>query len=714
MPYISIRIRLIAVNDIKRDVFETLYLKRPSKSRSSKSSSESFRGVEDMPANNVEKSQFNGNTYRKSKHSQLSNFKEEEPAPSETKSESKLKKYLFGSTEKPSSVEKNGDENKKSVPIDDPFKTVTINSLRRSFRDSFLQSSKPKKDRQHQPLWFIDVTKDKEPTPQPAPKPTPRYSKAEDSDNLYENTKPEKKVSSISRKETFRVDEKPNKYSNSSLDRKQTFRVDTKPDKYSGSLGRKETFRIDDSSLERRRKAYEPVRVEIISPKADRNKVVPIAITAPYSALNDVQERARRTNGYSASNDEPSRGSYSPDRSPVRRNTAQTPSTTSYAPNRDSFRGDTEYQRPKPTLFSSTNFDAGDEFSHDNQNDYAPPPTHARFSHIRNLDSIKLPNDYAPGVNRTVVTVGAPTDHSQRYAAPYRDASPTRDPYYSSFRSQNDDFDRRYDAFSRRSLKDTRSIPDDTYRSPLKVGSFRSMFERKPSDDYRSTHRSLFRNTDEIDHGRYDVTDEPQRKPQTQSYQSWRNISTRPFTTRDDVDPNYRSFVPYHNYDKTNYPAADDRPSRKDNNRTTININYNYNSPPTTGGSYSSSYRTRNDPSPIRSRNDPSPIRSRNDPSPIRSRNDPSPIRSRNDPSPVRSRNDPSPTRRAPSALTSMPSLKSSRDKSNGNKNRSVNFPSVEYEVRLISPNYETTSRRRTRPSATASNADWTFNKVHV
>lgn len=685
---------LVAANNIKRDVFETLYLKRPSKSRSSKSSSESFRGVEDMPANYGEKSQFNGNTFRKSKHVPSDYLKEEPPmrssgTPDSNKSDTKLKKYLFGVSEKPKPAERTVVENGESGAKDDRFKTVTINSLRRSFRDSFLQSSKPKKEREHQPLWFIDVTKDKELTP----KPQPRQFKDEDSDNLYENTKTDRKTS-ISRKETFRVDEKPTKYSNTSLTRKETFRVDEKPTKYSGSLGRKETFRIDDSSrsptthsLERRKQSYEPVRVEIISPKSDRSgKLVPVAITAPYSALNDVQEKTKLANGFSAADDHTDytpRHNYSPERSPTRKKFSHVPSSTVYVPHRDSIRSDDEQPRGNVSpskygnSYDKTEADDESRTSRNHLNDSLDgerSSARPQFTNIRNLDSLYLPNDYGPNVNRTVISVGPQADRS-RYSA-YRDASPKRDPYYSSFRSQNDEFDRRQETYSRRSLKDIRSNPDDSPSKPsFRMSSLRSVFDRKPSNDYRDVYKAGrgYRESDEVDRKYNDLDD----RKSNWAHQSWRNISTRPFTTREDIDPNNRSFVPYYNYDKDRYPEQDDRLPKKDNNRTTININYNYNanhSPLTAAGNYSTNPYERS----------------------------------------KRNQIDPSPTRRNPSALTSMPSLKSSRDKSNGNKNRSVNFPSVEYEVRLISPNYESTPRRRVKPTGTTSAADWTFNKVHV
>lgn len=691
-------------------MFETLYLKRPSKSsRSSKSSSESFRGVEDLPTNFVEKPQFNGNTFRKSKAVPLDHLKEEKltkspGTPDSTKSDSKIRKYLFGSFEKSKPSEKEAATNGSK---DDRFKTITINSLRRSFRDSFLETSKPNKGREHQPLWFIDVKGEKEATPKPSsPKAAPRPSKIDEPDNLYENTKPVKTNGSLSRKETFRVDEKPKKYSNGSLERKETFRVDEKPAKYSGSsLGRRETFRVDTHldeapspvayAVERRRHGStdrqkdEPVRVEI---KSDRNgKVVPVAVTAPYSALNDVQERIRSAGRYRVANDSPRyhpQESSSPDRSPTRKKYSH---LRTFEQN-GSFRGDDDYSNKSsaPRTYSYGQSDEREasrpvnNYSTDYNESRDRSPVRTLFSKRDvEVESPYRTSNYKP-VNRTVIAVRQRTDQP----SPYRGPSPVQEPSYQPYaKHQNDSFARRPDT-TRRSLKDPRDYSDESYSSKpaLRIGSFRSAIERKPFEENHGTYtRSrntprAFKDLDDIDqkYSKYRNGDDHFNK-NNWAQQSWRNISSRSFSAKEDVDPEYRSFVPYQKYEGDEPDHDEYSPKRENNNRTTININYDYN--PTHSSPSSAVYLTNRRESPSRNHINPSP------------------------------------TRRNPSALTSMPSLKSGRDKSN--KNRSVNFPSVEYEVRLISPNYESNPRRRVRSTNNGggvggSTVDWTFNKVHI
>lgn len=697
---------LVAANNIKRDVFETLYLKRPSKSsRSSKSSSESFRGVEDLPTNFVEKHQFNGNTFRKTKATPFDHLKEEKlikspGTPDSTKSDSKIKTYIFGSSEKSKPLDKTVVTNGSK---DDKFKTITINSLRRSFRDSFLETSKPNKGREHQPLWFIDVKNEKEATPKPpSPKPSPRPSKIDEPDNLYENTKPFKTNGSLSRKETFRIDEKPKKYSNGNLDRKETFRVDEKPTKYSGpSIDRRDTFRVNthhDKSqspvtftVERRRHGSsdrqkdEPVRVEI---KSDRNgKVVPVAVTAPYSALNDVDEKNKSTGRYRAKAGSPRyqvQSSSSPDRSPTRKKYSQ---LRSFEQNGSS-RNDDDYLNKSSTpqtnshdqpdgrdILNSKKFYATDYENRDRS------PVHTQMP-SREVDNPYRSSNYKPA-NRTVITLQQNNDNPSQN----RESLSAQEPYSPYSKYQNDTFARRSDTFARRSLKEPREYSDESANRPaLRIGSFRSAIDRKPLEEsYGAYNRSqnsvrAFKDLDDIDrkYSKYQNGDQRFNK-NNWAQQSWRNISSRSFSTKEDVDPEYRSFVPYQKYENDWPNQNDNPPKRETNNRTTININYDYNptNSPTTAV-YLTNHRE----------------------------------------SPTRNHINSSPTRRNPSAITPMPSLKSGRDKTN--KNRSVNFPSVEYEVRLISPNYESSPRRRVRSSnntngvSGGSTVDWTFNKVHI
>lgn len=601
--------------------------------------------------------------------------------PESNKSDSKPRQYLFGSLEKPKNTDK---VTKEYGGKDDRFKTITINSLRRSFRDSFLESSKPNKGREHQPLWFIDVKDAKKQSP--SPKPAPRYHKnvANDSENIYENTKPLRGKSSISRNETFRVDERPAKYTGSSLSRKETFRVDEKPESVRKSVAYGSESRRSGSSDRRK---IEPVRVELISPNSDRSgKLVPVGITAPYSALNDAQERARHSMRSEPVDD------YHPYKSSSREHSSNRPHARKYnetqSYDREKGRNEeypTEYPR-KSTLSSKyhRSFDHTDVSDSPNlarshlstsRSDHDRSPTRKQFSSSRAgipEEQSYDPSDYAKPASKSVIEL-KPRDDSPPSA--YERGSSSHGQYR---KDHNEDFTRTNDMFARRSLKNTRSNPDELYtKQPYRIGSFRSAIDRKQVDaspePYKPANRPYlgFKDMDEID-TKYSKYEDNEDQVANRSPQSWRNISSRPLSTRDEIDPSNRSFVPYHNYDKQ--PNDDDQPTRRENNRTTININYNYNT----------NYGPTKDEYPTNPYTYPSDSTTRNQTN--------------------------SPIRKQPPALTATPSLKSNRDKPN--KNRSVNFPSVEYEVRLISPNYESSSRRRVKPSTNA--VDWTFNKVHI
>lgn len=264
---------------MNKDVFETFYLKRPLKSSHS---NDSIRGVDDSAQsfarlNNISLSNDNGCPSLSKKASSEHLEKLEIIKPRE---------YLFGSTidrkakDQPEkkNVYKHNDNNTTSNNeniYSDRFKTITINNLRRSFRDTFLDSAKPAKGREHQQLWFIDV-KDKQEKPKDNIKKSIKNSNWQpiNDDTSYGND-----GRRVKRNGTFRVDNgigEGSKYI--ALDRNKTFRVnrDQSPDQ-----PMKRCSSIDsDSSFTKNYNS--PSKMSL------KGKFVPIAVTAPYSASIDT------------------------------------------------------------------------------------------------------------------------------------------------------------------------------------------------------------------------------------------------------------------------------------------------------------------------------------------------------------------------------------------------------------------------------------------
>lgn len=616
---------------MNRDVFEPLYTKRPSKSpRSSKSSTDSFRMVDDSIESTP--TQFDSSTYRKSKSkpSALSKFNDDKATKktaigdsyypnSSTRSEkSKPRPYLFGATFGRSSSNKI-DSEKENVHAnggkdDDRFKTITVNSLRRSFRDTFLESSKPAKGREHQPIWFIDV-------------------------NDENGKKKSDSKRAVGRHDTFRVEKESVPSPSNALGRRETFRINGReyiPSSAGNSLEHKRSPSVDSNHSARR--SMGPIRVDILNTSVgnDRSgKMVPVGVAAPYSALNDMADQSTR---YSASR---SHDHQSP-RTESRASTRSRTQNSSYDPYEGDSHRPTSSFVPKQLNYSSSPEEHSYRPTERRSATYSPSRKFAVDSSRDSPDAININNANRPVPENKFISAR------------------------QSFRDLN--------------LGPERSaISRPTYQ----IGSFRSVHDTKS----KSGGQKFFGDHDPDIDDRH-KSSKPLNDPDRHDWphQSWRNISSRPFNrdTENKEEPENRSFVPYYNYSKSrqydqtskNTTNTNQNHKNNNNNRTTININYNYNLSPTKPND-------NNDQTTIPTHaltNDYS--------------------------------NETILKRREP-IETPLSTLKAAKPKEKPSKNRSVNFPSVEYEVRLISPNYDTKPRRRDSWKSKPSN-DWTFNKVHL
>lgn len=533
---------------------------------------------------------------------------------------SKPRPYLFGATFGRSSSNKI-DSEKENVHAnggkdDDRFKTITVNSLRQSFRDSFLETSKPAKGREHQPIWFIDVKDEKD------------------------KKKSEPKRPSIGRHDTFRVEKESISSPSSGLSRKETFRINGReyiPSSTGNSLEHKRSPSVDSNHSARR--SLGPIRVDILNASigSDRSgRMVPVGVAAPYSALNDILDQSHK---HSASR-----------------------------PN-DHYSPRTESQLSSRNRNHNSAYDSYEEDSH------RPKPT-AYVPRKLNYSSSPDERSYYPNERRS-----ATYSPSRKFAVDSSADRPSRDSP-DAIQIKNRPVPENKFISARQSFRDLNLGPERStaQRPTYKIGSFRSVHDTKP----KPSGTKLFGDNDQ------DISDRqyPSKSPNDLdrndwAHQSWRNISSRAFNR--DIDnsdePENRSFVPYYNYnkysDRQNDPSNTNTNQNHNNkNRTTININYNYNLSPT---------------KPINHTSIPSNALT----------ND------YNNETILKRRTEPIETPLSPP--------KPMKQKEKPSKNRSVNFPSVEYEVRLISPNYDTKPRRKdTWKSKPSSAHDWTFNKVHL
>lgn len=186
-------------------------------------------------------------------------------------------------TRRPSNIDNN--EPNTTADDSDRFKTITINHLRRSFRDSFLDSAKPAKGREHQQLWFIDVNDKRERhTANESHATNGEYQDFEEkhfarhaancdnNDNV--GTIQAKSSSSVKRNETFRIDSKAigNNDKRTTISRHSTFRINKNRSPTPESIAGDQSNSPECD--------YSPGHLSNLNKK-------PIAITAPYSALND-------------------------------------------------------------------------------------------------------------------------------------------------------------------------------------------------------------------------------------------------------------------------------------------------------------------------------------------------------------------------------------------------------------------------------------------
>lgn len=588
-------------NNVSKDVFEAFYLKRtPKSSHSSKSSNDSIRGVDDLAPSHVRSSLILPSSSKSQSHFSGKSL-------STRSDKSKPRQYLFGSTfdrkakDEPEkeNIYKNNHRNNNNSNNNfnnnnnnsDRFKTITINSLRRSFRDSFLDSTKPAKGREHQQLWFIDVNDKREKTPAESRESIEKLSKNSNWHPITDYNDEDVKYDGggsrrVKRNETFRIDNNGtgNERRNTSLNRHETFRInkDRSPER-SPSVESNGSLTMNS------------IRAPIKAPS--NRKLVPIAVTAPYSASNDADYQSRSL------------------------------------VNREPFGGlkNTDHNRYN----DSDHEDSAQNYRHDNDDEVSNSRDHSPMRFNKS-------NQFKPRTNsttKTIIEIKAPQNDEYSYTS--RDPFESRSiPERQSFNDFNTTFDR-----------------PSANRS---YASLRTKFEPSGQNNRPKFSNKSYDTVDTRDGNDSDLYIPSRPKPT----EPWRNISSRQLSE----NTTNRSFVPYRsNFDKYNDHKF--TPKTTNSNRTTINIDYNYNNNPNSRQSYDP---TKNAQRPEQ------------------------------------------PQRHAFSIpLTTPPDKTPPAIKTKPNKNRSVKFPSVEAEVRLISPNYDTKPRRKESWKSKPAN-DWTFNKVHL
>lgn len=585
-------------NNVNKDVFETFYSKRASKSsHSSKSSNDSICGADETTPTLNKPNPYSANG--RPPHTPATIYKYNSPAKnslnfyigklsSDRSKNSKPRHYLFGSTYDQTNEDEPEKENiyTNADPTNsDRFKTITINNLRRSFRESFLDSTKPAKGREHQQLWFIDANDDKQQSKQFESNNNSFKQSTKTIDNATDPYENRHRIN-VKRNETFRIDnvESPLRSKpTTALDRRQTFRVNR-----------------EQSPARARERLRTPPADSNNSYSLTTNKVIPVAVTSPYNSLNDIGDNKRSATF-------------------TRRNrfTEQCYKHNHFDANED----DDNVIEQCPEYVDDKR--ASHEFSSSRDNSPLGHDKHINYNAKPNKMLIEFKSTDKPS-------------YGYSYAA--------RDPF------ENRSFP------DRQSFHDFNNDTIDRPRANRSYASLRSKLEQAGPNLRSKPISNSYRN--DVD-GSTDNLANPYKMCSNKPNEAWRQISTRQFNNNDSKTEN-RSFVPYRN--------KFDQPKSNNNcNRTTININYNYN---------------MNAPS----KKDP-PIEMK-----------PDYFNEYDIPMPVNK---------------SMSAIKSNSGKDKSNKNRSVKFPSVECEVRLISPNYDTKPRRKESWKSKPSN-DWSFNKVHL
>lgn len=591
---------ILANSNVNKDVFETLYSKRASRlSHSSKSSNDSIRGADDRTPTLNKPNPYSINdrpshapvaTNKYDSSSKNSHNFDNGKLSSNRSEKSKQREYLFGSTFNQTYKDEPEKENiytNANPTNSDRFKTITINNLRRSFRESFLDSTKPAKGREHQQLWFIDANDDKQ------------QSKQFDSNN------------NSFKQSTKIIDNATNPYENRhrfKVKRNETFRVDNDESplrlKPTTALERNETFRVN------RKQSPVGARERLRAPSVDSNnsyslttnKVIPVAVTSPYNSLNDIDDNNRSAT-FTRKN----------------RFTQKNYKYNHFDENED------DYNVIEQNLEYFNNKCSSPEFSSHREN--------LPLRHDKYINYIAKPNKMLIELK----SIDKPSYYGYNYA--------TRDP------------------FEKRSIPERQSFHDfnnDTVERSRAHRSYASLRSKLEQTGSNLRHKPISNSYDEVD-GSTDNLAKPYKMCSNKPSEAWRRISTRQFNNNDS-DTENRSFVPYRNkFDSY------DRPKSNNNcNRTTININYNYNMN-APNKKYPSTEMKSNNEYEI-----------------------------------------PTPMNKSTSAIKSN----GSKDKSN--KNRSVNFPSVECEVRLISPNYDTKPRRKEKPRIYSWKSKPSNDKVHL
>lgn len=513
----------------------------------------------------------------------------------------KPQEYLFGSTfdrktkyerEKENVYEdyhnnatnnsKSNNNNNNNNNNSNRFKTITINNLRRSFRDTFLDSSKPAKGREHQQLWFIDVKDKRDEAKDNVDKRNKSNSNWQpiDDDDKYvaENCR-------VKRNETFRIDNNSKGPKNNAVSRRETFRInrDQSPirsHERNPSVDSNSSFTINHHSPNK--------NVSV------NRKMVPIAITAPYSASNDTDYHS---------------------------NSLFSQNHLREAENR-------EYSR-----FADNDDDSGHEGT---SSQYMYATKH--LSNPRNQSPMRYSKQH---------TFDVPIGSTAKTVFEIKSKEKNR----ITQRNGNNG----HDSFENRSILERQSFnnfntPFERIRGNRPYTSLRNKPEIEQTDSYNRDY-DVVDAKEHNDHNSYNPLESKPLEP-------WRKISSRKL-----FDSENRSFVPY----RSDYRKNDDSPNKTNNsNRTTINIKCDYDSNSKLGNEHQQNFQ----------------------------------------------RNKPAHTHTFSIPLTANNSPSVRRTKSN--KNRSVNFPSdpsVECEVRLISPNYnyDNKPRRKLKPAN-----DWTYNKVHL
>lgn len=599
----------LLANNVNKDVFETFYLKRSSKSsHSSKSSNDSNRYADDMASpphtkpnafltsNSKVYSNFNGNSplsirsdkCRPSQYIFGSTYDRKATKEHEPEKENIFKRNHYTGTSaiantptignRSSGPNSMSDEINSNIDDTDRFKTITINHLRRSFRDSFMDSAKPAKGREHQQLWFIDVNDKRE-----------KSATVESHDGFQEPNRAQyrqpKNCDDDDDVDVDNGDIDVVQYGRSGgshrVKRNETFRIDSKSVGHNGkntTISRRETFRINKNQSPENHSS-----ILIENDHLPNTNKKPIAVTAPYSASNDTADYPHRS-----------------------------PSISSR-----------EYQIGNANGIDRSRY----------RLDYEPSLSQSNGGrHSSLLDRYDRPGS----TTKTVIKIKPPRKDED-------------EGIYDGFTSQKRDVFENRSKLERQSFNDLNSS-FDRGRENRSFASLRTKLEKTGLSN-----RFKF-NTNTSDDSSVNNFESPApyryRPPEAAS---------RPFSENTNTT-NRSSFVPYRS-GSSNIDRYDNRKLQTPNttinsNRTTISIDYK---------------PKRNNETTI---------------------------------------NNSQPTHQHTFSIPLTAPKSPMAVKPKSNKGRSVNFPSVECEVRLISPNGDIKSRRKEPWKSKPAN-DWTFNKVH-